>query len=136
MKKSPASIEGNTNAEAQKKASAFATAAEIIFHSKPTEKQTNKEKQTMKTQVQNMTSHNGNTIPNQFEITTPEGIFFQSYRTMIVFKPNNGRKIQLDRKAWDYSVTTGKYRNIFLGERKADTERKIKSGEYELADLN
>jgi len=98
--------------------------------------QPNKEKQTMKTQIKNMTSHNGNTIPNQFEITTPEGIFFQSYRTIIVFKPNDGRKIQLDRNAWDYSVTTGKYRNIFLGERKADTERKIKSGDYELADLN
>ena len=91
----------------------------------------------MKTQVENMISHNGNAIPNQFKITTPKGVFFQSYRTLIAFKPNDGgRKIQLDRKAWDYSLTTGKYRNIFLGERKADTERKIKSGEYELADLN
>jgi hypothetical protein len=98
---------------------------------------TQKEKEKkMKTQVENMISHNGNAIPNQFEITTPKGVFFQSYRTVIAFKPNDGRKIQLDRKAWDYSVTTGKYRNIFLGERKADTERKIKSGEYELADLN
>lgn len=101
-----------------------------------THKKEKEKGKTMKTKIKNMTSHNGNTIPNQFEITTPEGVFFQSYGTIIVFKPNDGRKIQLDRKAWDYSVTTGKYRNMFLGERKADTERKIKSGEYDLADLN
>jgi hypothetical protein len=33
-------------------------------------------------------------------------------------------------------MTTGKYRNQFLGETKKDTEAKIKSGEYILADLN
>ena len=38
--------------------------------------------------------------------------------------------------AWDYSVTTGKYRNIFLGEKKAETQAKIDSGEYILTDLN
>ena len=124
--------EGNTseNGKNAKKNAGFPT-----FKAQRNATQKRKGK-TMKTQIKNMTSHNGNTIPNQFEITTPEGIFFQSYRTIIVFKPNDGRKIQLDRKAWDYSVTTGKYRNIFLGERKADTERKIKSGDYELADLN
>ena len=36
---------------------------------------------------------------------------------------------------WDYSVTTSKYRNIFLNENKKETEKKIKSGEYVLTDL-
>ena len=44
--------------------------------------------------------------------------------------------ITLDETYWDYSKTTGKYRNQFLGETKAETEKKIKSGEYQLVDLN
>jgi len=45
------------------------------------------------------------------------------------------RKIILDSYYWDYSRTTGKYRNQFLGEGIADTRAKIESGEYKLADL-
>ena len=45
-------------------------------------------------------------------------------------------KTYLDVNKWDYSKTTGKYRNIFLNETKKDTEKKIKSGEYILTDLN
>lgn len=89
----------------------------------------------MKTKVKNMMSRNYNHIANQFEITTPEGVYFQSYQSVIVFIPHNG-KTQLDKNKWDYSVTTGKYRNQFLGESKKETEDKIKSGEYELVDLN
>jgi len=43
---------------------------------------------------------------------------------------------QLDRNSWDCSATTGRYRNLFLHENKATTQKKINSGEYELADLN
>ena len=85
--------------------------------------------------VQNMTSSRGNDVPNQFIIRTKEGVYFQSYNSVIVFQPHNGRT-QLDRRTWDYSVTTGKYRNQFLGETKKETERKIADGTYELADLN
>ena len=89
----------------------------------------------IKMKVENLESSKGNTIANQFEITAPEGRYFQSYKSMIVFIPNDG-KIQIDRKYWDCSKTTGKYRNIFLGEDKKTTERKIASGEYILTDLN
>ena len=85
--------------------------------------------------VENMTSRNGNTVPNQFVIRDEKGTYFQSYRTMIVFVPLSG-KVQLDARAWDCSRTTGKYRNIFLRETKAETVKKINSGEYELVDLN
>ena len=44
MKKTPASIEDSANASAKQTRADSANAAEIIFHSKPTEKQTNKEK--------------------------------------------------------------------------------------------
>ena len=91
----------------------------------------------MKTNVkiENMTSSNGNDIPNQFIIRTDEGTYFQSYKSVISFKGND-RKILLDADKWDYSVTTGKYRNIFLGEDKKQTEAKIKSGVYTLVNLN
>lgn len=86
--------------------------------------------------VENLESNKGNTIANQFEITAPEGRYFQSYKSMIAFIPNDGSKVKLDSKYWDYSKTTGKYRNLFLGEDKKATEKKIAAGEYELTNLN
>lgn len=83
----------------------------------------------LKVKVENMTSSRGNEIANQFIIRTDEGVFFQSYRSIIVFIPNDGSKTQLGQD-WNYSVTTGKYRNDFLGEDKAKTKAKLDSGEY------
>jgi hypothetical protein len=88
-----------------------------------------------KISVQNMKSNNGNTIPNQFEIITPDGIYFQSYSTIIAFRARDG-KISLDADKWDFSKTTGKYRNAFLRETRKETEKKIKSGVYQLVNLN
>jgi hypothetical protein len=73
---------------------------------------------------------------NQFEIVTPKGTYFQSYDSIIAFKPNDNRRIQLDEYYWDYSRTTGKYRNMILNEGIADTRAKIKSKEYLLTNLN
>lgn len=87
--------------------------------------------------VSNMESSQGNAVPNQFEISTSDGVYFQSYSSVIAFIPMKANaKIQLDCKKWDYSVTTGKYRNQFLNETKKETQAKIDSGVYELADLN
>ena len=88
--------------------------------------------------TENMTSTNGNKVANQFIITDDNGNeFFQSYKSVIVKKPLEVRnKIELDQKYWNYSNTTGKYRNIFLNETIKDTRKKIKSGEYKLTDLN
>lgn len=72
---------------------------------------------------------------NQFYISTDEGIYFQSYNSIIVFVPMYG-KTKLDETYWDYSKTTGKYRNLFLGETKKEIQAKIDSGEYELTNLN
>jgi hypothetical protein len=84
--------------------------------------------------ITNLTSNKGNTIANQFEIRTETAVYFQSYRSIIV-KIENG-KTYLDPIYWDYSKTTGKYRNIFLGEDKKETEKKIKTGIYILTNLN
>lgn len=83
----------------------------------------------LKIKVENMTSSRGNDIANQFIIRTDEGVYFQSYNSIIAFVPNNGDKTQIG-KDWAYSVTTGKYRNDFLNEDKKETERKLKEGIY------
>ena len=85
--------------------------------------------------VLNMTSPQGNKIANQFVIVTPEGDYFQSYNSVIAFINNEGR-VFLDKNKWDYSTTTGKYRNIFLGENKKLTEKRINNNNYVLIDLN
>jgi len=88
----------------------------------------------MTTKTTNMISNKGNKIANQFVIYTDNGSIFQSYNSTIV-KIDSG-KTYLDINKWDYSKTTGKYRNMFLNENKKQTEQKIKSGEYILTDLN
>lgn len=90
----------------------------------------------MKVSVSNMRSSRGNDVPNQFIIRTDDGVYFQSYSSVICFEERKTNKVYLDKNKWDYSRTTGKYRNQFLGENKRETERKIELGKYELVDLN
>ena len=90
----------------------------------------------MKIKVRNMFSPSGNQVANQFIIETARGKYFQSYRSIIAFINNKTGKVTLDNYYWDYSRTTGKYRNEFLGEYIEDTRAKINSGEYKLANLN
>ena len=96
--------------------------------------------------VKNMLSSSGNSVANQFVITAhyPDSDkclveVFQSYDTIIaekVYYSGGHCDIYLDTYAWDYSVTTGKYRNQFLGEGIAETRKKIASGAYKLVNLN
>jgi hypothetical protein len=97
--------------------------------------------------VENMTSSSGNKVANQFIITDEgrgalgnfiERKVFQSYDSIIakIVRWDDRTDIELDEKYWDYSTTTGKYRNLFLGESKKETERKIKDGKYKLTNLN
>jgi hypothetical protein len=89
----------------------------------------------MNISVRNMTSSKGNLVPNQFVIRTSNARIFQSYSSTIAKILNSG-KVFLDVDYWDYSRTTGKYRNQFLNENMADTRKKINNGEYILKDLN
>ena len=94
--------------------------------------------------VQNMTSNKGNKIANQFIVTTDNEEYFQSYKSMIAKKVTNyffnytekETKVYLDETYWNYSVTTSKYRNIFLNETTKETQKKIKQGVYILTNLN
>ena len=63
-----------------------------------------------------------------------QGYAFQSYSSVIVFMYRG--KVYLDVNKWDYSRTTGHYRNKFLGETKRETQVRIDSGEYILTNLN
>ena len=97
--------------------------------------------------------------PDQLAITTTFSVngnvkskqeIFQSYgKTIVKIKTfyegtrflcgkiiEERTQVSLDKNYWDYSNTTGKYRNIFLGEPKKDTVKQIKIKNYELVDLN
>ena len=87
----------------------------------------------MKTKVSNMLSNNNNKIANQFIISTGKSTIFQSYNSIIVKRTN--KNIYLDSYYWDYSKTTAKYRNMFLGETTKETQQKIDSGIYKLTNL-
>jgi len=86
--------------------------------------------------VTNMVSNSsGIAVPNQFIMTGSNAEWYQSYNSLIAIRYNTG-VTQLDRDTWDYSRTTAKYRNQFLGETTKETQAKIDSGEYQLVDLN
>ena len=86
--------------------------------------------------VQNMTSQNGNKVPNQFIIDHGNKTVFQSYKTIVAVKENG--KITLDSNALEYSNTTLKYLKQFLNtnESKKSLYAKIESGFYNTSDLN
>ena len=68
--------------------------------------------------VENMTSANGNKVPNQFIITNGNTVTFQSYDSIIceiVKEPHMGFDclVRFGRD-WDYSQTTRKYLYQFL----------------------
>ena len=69
-------------------------------------------------------------VVNQFVISDGGNEYLQSYNSIIVKRDINNN-ITLGQN-WDYSKTTGKYRNLYLGETKKETENKIKSGEYKI----
>ena len=67
-----------------------------------------------------------NIANNQFEVYTDEGVYFQSYDSVVAFKPSNREekiRVGID---WDYSRTTMKYVGQFLGQNTAKTRRDIK----------
>lgn len=88
-------------------------------------------------EVRNMESPSwkGGKVANQFIIELENAKIFQSYNSIIAIKyfPKDSYmpKIYLTDD-WDYSVTTGKYRNQFLGETKKETEEKIRLGQYKI----
>ncbi len=88
--------------------------------------------------IRHMNGRTGRAIQNQVLIYDTDSTVFLSYGTPIAKRQFESGKmvVLLDKENWDYSKTTGKYRNIFLGETRKETERKIKTGEYKLIDLN
>lgn len=97
------------------------------------------------TKISNFKSpRSGRPVANQFIIKGTsklinkkeyKGTAFQSYKSLITLKTDCG-KVFLDESTWDYSTTTGKYRNEFLNEGINRTREKIESGIYKLVNLN
>ena len=76
-------------------------------------------------------------VANQFIIEYQNHSYFQSYESVIAHVDwQNPNKVELDEKFWNYSKTTSKYRNQFLGETTKETQAKINNGKYILTNLN
>ena len=90
----------------------------------------------MHTKVSNFKTRGGATAASQFLISDSRFDIFQSYESIIAKRCKRTGAITLDSFYWDYSVTTGRYRNEFLGEGIAETRARIDSKEYSLKNLN
>lgn len=66
---------------------------------------------------------------NHFIVVFENGNIFQSYDSMIAIKVNG---IMHLTSKWNYSPTTGRYRNTYLGETKKETQNNIDNGTYKL----
>ena len=64
--------------------------------------------------VKQMINNNGNAVKNQFVIEDGGRVYFQSYDSIIAKVDFNTHEIIIGND-YNYSTTTGKYRNIFFG---------------------
>lgn len=86
--------------------------------------------------VEQMTNYKDNPVKNQFIIRIKGCIIFQSYDSKIAAVDYDKNEIILFPD-WNYSTTTGKYRNIFFSEythfnqlsSKESIERYLQKGE-------
>lgn len=76
-----------------------------------------------------------NIANNQFKVYTDEGVYFQSYDSVVAFKPNSSEEKIRVGVDWDYSRTTMKYVGQFLGQNTAKTRKDI-NDEVILVDYN
>ncbi len=93
--------------------------------------------------VEQMTSRSGNVVPNQTILSCPKGKTFVSYGSKIVFQSKSRSSIDglpleiiVDEYYWDYSRTTGKYRNEFMNMGVQDVRNYIKEGRIKVGNLN
>jgi hypothetical protein len=92
--------------------------------------------------VENMTSRSGNIVPNQVILSDMTGKTFVSYGSKIVYQSKDRAsdglplEIVMDDRYWDYSRTTGKYRNEFMNMGVQQVRDHIKTGRIKIGDLN
>ena len=92
--------------------------------------------------VEQMTSRSGNVVPNQTILSDMTGRTFVSYGSKIVYqskdRASDGLPLEIivDENYWDYSRTTGKYRNEFMNMGVQDVRDHIKEGRIQVGNLN
>ena len=92
--------------------------------------------------VEQMTSRSGNVVPNQAILSDMTGKTFVSYGSKIVYqskdRASDGLPLEIivDENYWDYSRTTGKYRNEFMNMGVQDVRDHIKEGRIQVGNLN
>ena len=83
-------------------------------------------------------TRNGDDAKNQFKVHKDDGVYFESYGTIIAKRGTRGH-ITLDMCYWDYSITTLQYLKQFLGledSTTAEIQSRIDSEMYKTANFN
>ena len=86
----------------------------------------------------NMTSSQGDEVPNQIIIMDGDKKYFQSYNVIVSMTDTSEDFCQtyLDEKYWNYSKTTSTYLNKYLGMTSPQVKNAIKRGGLILTNLN
>ena len=82
--------------------------------------------------INNMKSNKERTVPNQYVIRLNNCSVFQSYATVIAIHDYDLDEVYLNKEYYNYSKTTSRYRNKYLGLNTKQIEQKIKSKEFVL----
>ena len=85
--------------------------------------------------VVQMTNDKGKAIANQMIVMIDGKRYFQSYNAVICEIDDDGN-VYLDPKFWDYSRTTSKYLNKFLGLDSGQVRDYLDQGLYQFKNLN
>lgn len=88
-----------------------------------------------KVKVSQLINNNGNAAANQFILSYPSKVVFQSYETIIAEQHHDG-KIVIDTRAMGYSNTTSKHLYIFLGMDRKEIQQGLNNGSIKAKDLN
>ena len=83
----------------------------------------------MVTSIQNMKTNSGGYASNQFIVYSTEGVYFISYQSVIAFKPINSITKYIGND-YDYSRTTMRYLQKFLGHDIKETRKRLEAGVY------
>lgn len=81
-----------------------------------------------------MQSREGKPWRNQYILKAEEGDYLQSYDSIVALKTTDGRVI-LHPEYYNYSATTAKVRDAFLGITREQFTQNMKDGKYILQSL-
>jgi hypothetical protein len=86
--------------------------------------------------VSQLINSGGRPVPNHFVIEYNGFKWLQSYNALVARIDVESEEVELDQNYWEYSKTTARHRNAFLGMDNSEVKRHVDDGTFRLVDLN